>query len=340
MRAGYAARAARSIPAAAAAAPGIWSRLLRITPRAATENRIFLSPPPPPARASPPRAFPSCYFLGTQIGFYENRRAERGSRPCRPCLPGSSVTWFFMRARHGGWAAGSRRSPADFCSRAPPLPPVPLAGGCRPSGLGGCPAPPLSRRPRPQHGAALRGAPVSPPRTLSTGLPCPGGCLQTPGSARGLPGQPDARPRGKGLAPGRRVFPASVPSLFPTANPSAFLLCPKLRETPQPQTQRNPTATTQRNPTATRARPRDVPDFTPGVSPQGLRGTWLSPDEASLRKHTPLWKGSTGSSQIQPPILLVLPYCYQLSCNVQKSIIIVIYYTEVYYLEEQNQEGT
>ena len=43
--------AARSIPAAAAAAPGIWSRLLRITPRAATENRIFLSPPHP----SPPR---------------------------------------------------------------------------------------------------------------------------------------------------------------------------------------------------------------------------------------------------------------------------------------------
>lgn len=41
--------------------------------------------PPPPA--PPPRAFPSCYFLGTQIGFYENRRAESGSSPSRPFLP-------------------------------------------------------------------------------------------------------------------------------------------------------------------------------------------------------------------------------------------------------------
>lgn len=50
--------AARSIPAAAAAAPGRWSRCLRIIPRAATENRIFLStpasqPPLPPALSLP-----------------------------------------------------------------------------------------------------------------------------------------------------------------------------------------------------------------------------------------------------------------------------------------------
>lgn len=79
--------------AAAAAAAGNGRRAMgapvpfasAVTPRAAAANRIFVSAwnlPCSAARSAPSPARstrPSCYFLGTRIGFYENRKSARGA---------------------------------------------------------------------------------------------------------------------------------------------------------------------------------------------------------------------------------------------------------------------
>lgn len=158
--------AARSIPAAAAAAPGRWSRCLRIIPRAATENRIFLSTPasqPPPSCA-----FPSCYFLGTQIAFCEKRRAESGSRPSRPFLP--QLKRDMVLYARLTWRPGEEEAPAAPCGFLQPGPAFPPACGApapRPRpGLGrilGCPCPPSTPRRQAAAAPAATG-PVGSPR--------------------------------------------------------------------------------------------------------------------------------------------------------------------------------
>ncbi|XP_048812753.1 translation initiation factor IF-2-like [Lagopus muta] len=212
--------AARSIPAAAAAAPGIWSRLLRITPWAATENRIFSSPPPTPPLRLPPRASPSCYFLGTQIGFYENRRAESGSGPSRPFLP--LLKHDMVLYARLTWRLGEEQRPlrpADRCSRVPGSP-----GRAAPS-------PGTKARPR---GAAPWGAPQHTLHVVSPHPTDPWGCPGPFHAAERSRSQRPYRTQQAGTHDTLLGFPISVPILS-TNSPSTFLSTMQLKKQKQQQ---------------------------------------------------------------------------------------------------------
>lgn len=197
-----------------------------------------------------------------------------------------------MRARHGGWATRSRLSLADFCSRAPEFP-WPEAPG--PWAWGGLPCLPLSWRSRPQRGSAPRGALPPPPPSTAGAHPVsrpplhqaclhPGGWLY-PGPPRAAKHPAPARPPGKGLAPGSQGFPNSCTQPLPYSQPLHLPSQPKA----------------QKNPTATKTWSWDLLKYTTGASPQRVFGTWVLPDGASFYTRAPLWKGSTGNSQIQTP---------------------------------------
>lgn len=119
----------------------------------------------------PPRAFPSCYFLGTQIGFYEKRRAESGSRPSRPFLP--QLKRDMVLYARLTWRPGEEETPAAPCGFLQPGPAFPPACGApaprpRPS-LGrilGCPGPPSTPRRQAAAAPAATG-PLGSPRPFS-----------------------------------------------------------------------------------------------------------------------------------------------------------------------------
>lgn len=162
----------------------------------------LLIPPPTPPLRLPPRASPSCYFLGTQIGFYENRRAESGSGPSRPFLP--LLKHDMVLYARLTWRLGEEQRPlrpADRCSRVPGSP-----GRAAPS-------PGTKARPR---GAAPWGAPQHTLHMVSPHPTDPWGC----------PGPFHAAERSR-PAPMTRcwAFPSLYPSSTPTALPRSSAPC-------------------------------------------------------------------------------------------------------------------
>lgn len=186
------------------------------------------------------------------------------------------------------WRLATRRrrlSAADFCSRAPEFPRrrIPALG---PGGA----LSPLSQRPRVRHRSAPRGA---------LGSPC-GRCtpcqqpplLRVPADPWRDPGPHAAKPLPRAdlwaKALGHRVFPISVPRLFPTANPSTFILSLKLKKS-----------------TATKTWTWDLLKFTTGASHRRALGCWLLVP-AFTNVHL-CRREAVGTRKSKPQISLLLP---------------------------------